>query len=64
MSPAPLTAQGRTDVPTDLEDLEFELDFRVIEADYPIAKLACDTSDQCGSTCSGSACNTSANEPF
>jgi FxLD family lantipeptide len=45
-------------------DDEFELDLRVIESAYPIAKLLCDTSDQCGSTCSGSACNTSANGPF
>lgn len=43
---------------------EFELDLRVVESAYPIAKLMCDTSDQCGSTCSGSACNTSANGPF
>lgn len=46
------------------DDAEFELDLRVVESAYPIAKLLCDTSDQCGSTCSGSACNTSANGPF
>jgi FxLD family lantipeptide len=42
---------------------EFALDLRVIEAAYPITKLTCDTSDGCGSTCSGSACNSTANNP-
>lgn len=42
---------------------EFNLDLRVIEAAHPIAKLLCDTSDGCGSTCSGSACNSNANNP-
>jgi FxLD family lantipeptide len=44
-------------------DDEFHLDLRVIETAYPIANLPCDTSDNCGSTCSGSACNTTANNP-
>jgi FxLD family lantipeptide len=26
--------------------------------------MMCDTSDNCGSTCSTSACNTSSNDPF
>jgi FxLD family lantipeptide len=53
-----------TAIPTaDIED-EFSLDLRVIEAAYPIAKLTCDTSDGCGSTCSGSACNSQANNPY
>jgi FxLD family lantipeptide len=53
-----------TTVPTaDVED-EFSLDLRVIEAAYPIAKLTCDTNDGCGSTCSGSACNSQANNPY
>ncbi|WP_395111274.1 FxLD family lanthipeptide [Actinomadura sp. SCN-SB] len=43
---------------------EFDLDLRVVEAAYPIAKLMCDTGDGCGSSCSGSACNTAANDPF
>jgi FxLD family lantipeptide len=64
MLPAPLTVRDESAVSGELDDLDFDLDFRVIEAEYPIAKLACDTSDQCGSTCSGSACNSSANEPF
>ncbi len=42
---------------------EFNLDLRVIEAAHPIAKLLCDTSDGCGQTCSGSACNSLANNP-
>jgi FxLD family lantipeptide len=45
------------------EEGEFILDLRVIEAARPIAKLGCDTSDGCGSTCSGSACNSNANDP-
>jgi len=44
-------------------DAEFSLDLRVIEAAHPIGKLLCDTSDGCGSTCSGSACNSNANNP-
>lgn len=51
------------DVEVDGFDDEFDLDLRVIETAYPIAKLSCDTSDNCGSTCSGSACNSSANNP-
>jgi FxLD family lantipeptide len=42
---------------------EFSLDFTVIEAAYPLAKLSCDTSDGCGQTCSTSACNSQANNP-
>lgn len=42
---------------------EFNLDLRVIEAARPIAKLMCDTSNGCGSTCSGSACSSKANNP-
>ncbi|MFC0861660.1 FxLD family lanthipeptide [Sphaerimonospora cavernae] len=54
------------DVPLDVADLdaEFELDMKVVEATYPIAKLSCDTSDNCGASCSGSACNSSMNDPF
>jgi FxLD family lantipeptide len=48
----------------DFED-EFTLDIRVVLAAYPIAKLACDTSDQCGNTCGdgASACNSEADDP-
>ncbi|WP_216217356.1 FxLD family lanthipeptide [Amycolatopsis aidingensis] len=44
-------------------DGDFTLDFQVIEAAYPLAKLSCDTSDGCGQTCSTSACNSQANNP-
>ena len=45
-------------------DAEFTLDLRVIESVTPLALMACDTSDGCGSTCSTSACNTSSSDPF
>lgn len=45
------------------DESEFVLDLRVIETVYPIGKLPCNTDDNCGSTCSGSACNTKANNP-
>jgi FxLD family lantipeptide len=47
----------------DLDEDDFRLDLRVVEAAHPIAKLSCDTSDGCGQTCSGSACNSLANNP-
>ena len=66
MSPvAAMTFEDTASAGTGEFDLrEFDLDLRVIEAEYPIAKLMCDTSDQCGQTCVGSACNSSAFEPF
>jgi FxLD family lantipeptide len=45
-------------------DSEFELDLRVIEDSLPLAKMSCDTDDNCGQTCSGSACNSLAENPF
>ena len=62
MAPASLTAMrpAAAEVPDD----EFELDLRVIESAAPLAIMMCDTSDNCGSTCSTSACNTSSNDPF
>ncbi|MGH3896681.1 MAG: FxLD family lanthipeptide [Pseudonocardiaceae bacterium] len=64
-------AQGSTSAMALVDDIagaggfegEFDLDLRVIEAAYPMTKLLCDTSDGCGSTCSGSACNSTANNP-
>lgn len=65
-------AQGSTSVLTrpvditgsaDFDEDEFRLDLRVVESVHPIAKLSCDTSDGCGQTCSGSACNSQANNP-
>jgi FxLD family lantipeptide len=64
MPPTPMAVNDGRAAAADINDLDFDLDFRVIEAEFPIAKFMCDTSDQCGSTCSGSACNSSANEPF
>lgn len=49
--------------PTAVDD-DFVLDLRVIESAVPIAALRCDTSDGCGNTCSTSACNSNANNPF
>lgn len=48
----------------DIDDSEFELDMRVVEATTPLVIMMCDTSDGCGSTCSTSACSTSSNDPF
>jgi FxLD family lantipeptide len=48
----------------DISDDEFTLDLRVIESATPLAMMMCDTSDGCGSTCSGSACATTSNDPF
>lgn len=44
-------------------DDEFLLDLRVVEAVSPLVINLCDTSDQCGSTCSGSACASVSNDP-
>lgn len=52
-----------TDLVDSVHEGEFSLDFQVIEAAYPLAKLSCDTSDGCGQTCSTSACNSQANNP-
>jgi FxLD family lantipeptide len=45
------------------DDDEFTLDMRVIEATTDLVVMMCDTSDGCGSTCGGSACSTSSNDP-
>ncbi len=53
--------------PTDgtygFDEDEFRLDLRVIESAQLLGKVPCDTSDGCGATCSGSACNSLANNP-
>lgn len=41
---------------TDDIDSEFELDLRVIEDSLPLAKMQCDTEDNCGNTTCASAC--------
>ena len=50
--------------PPAIAEDEFVLDIRVIESATPLVVMMCDTSDQCGSTCSGSACSSSSNDPF
>lgn len=37
-------------------DEEFDLDVRVVEAGEPVGALLRNTDDNCGSTCSGTAC--------
>lgn len=62
--PATLTLDGTAvDVPDVIGDDEFELDLRVVEAVTPEAFMRCDTSDQCGATCSTSACSTGSMDP-
>lgn len=42
---------------------EFTLDVRVVEGSQPDGGLLMSTSNGCGSTCSGTACNSSAGYP-
>lgn len=56
-----LTAPAPAPTPASTEE-EWDLDMRVIEASYPIPTLACDTSDNCGASCSSS-CATKAADP-
>ena len=58
---SPATAAAIDDL---LDDSEYELDLRVIESAAPFVTMLCDTSDNCGSTCSTTACNTASNDPF
>jgi FxLD family lantipeptide len=44
-------------------DEEFALDVRVVEAYQSVGSQLMITSDNCGSTCSGTACNSSAAYP-
>lgn len=46
-----------------VDDEEFELDMRVVEAETPLVIMMCDTSNGCGSTCATSACSTASNDP-
>jgi len=55
---APTTANAEV-----VTDDDFALDMRVIEATTPLVIMMCSTSDGCGSTCSTSACSTSAYDP-
>ncbi|MFE7608101.1 FxLD family lanthipeptide [Streptomyces celluloflavus] len=44
-------------------DMEFTLDVRVIESGVPVRDLLRDTSDNCGSSCSGTACTSFVGDP-
>jgi FxLD family lantipeptide len=44
-------------------DAEFDLDVRVVEAGEPVGALLRSTDDNCGSTCSGTACVTNVANP-
>jgi FxLD family lantipeptide len=44
-------------------DTEFTLDVRVVEAGLPVHGLLRSTSDNCGSTCSGTACTSALADP-
>ena len=49
----------------DAVDDEFALDLRVIQDSLPLAKMSCDTADNCGNTTCGSACTSQVAEaPF
>lgn len=43
---------------------EFVLDLTVIADSLPLAKMACNTDDNCGGTTCGSACTSNAVNPF
>jgi FxLD family lantipeptide len=43
---------------------EFSLDLRVIADSLPLAKMDCDTSDNCGGTTCGSACTSNVAAPL
>ncbi len=53
--------------PVEFEELDddFTLDVRVIVASHPIAKLECNTDDNCGNTCTNgaSACDSASEDP-
>jgi FxLD family lantipeptide len=46
-----------------LDMAEFSLDVRVLEASAPVAELMRSTSDNCGSSCSGTACTSFTDDP-
>jgi len=58
-----IMAQGAMTL-TDDVDSEFQLDLRVIEDSLPLAKMSCNTDDNCGNTTCGSACTSQAEHPF
>ncbi len=60
----PLTLEATEPVDSIVDDEEFTLDMRVVEATTPLVVMMCATSDGCGNTCSTSACATSSNDPI
>ncbi len=56
---------GATALAEDITEFEeeFTLDVRVAEAGQPAGGMLLSTSNGCGSTCSGSACNSSVSYP-
>jgi FxLD family lantipeptide len=56
-------AHGTMTLASDIDD-EFHLDLRVIEDSLPLAKMSCNTEDNCGNTTCGSACTSQAHNPF
>lgn len=50
--------------PTAEDADEFSLDLRVIEDSLPLAKMSCNTEDQCGGTTCGSACTSHVAAPL
>ncbi|EHR52398.1 hypothetical protein SacmaDRAFT_4205 [Saccharomonospora marina XMU15] len=46
------------------ESDEFSLDLTVIADSLPLAKMSCDTSDNCGGTTCGSACTSHVATPL
>ncbi len=56
---------GATALAEDLTEFEqeFTLDVRVVEGGQPTSGMLLSTSNGCGSTCSGTACNSSVSYP-
>jgi FxLD family lantipeptide len=50
--------------PPDHEVDDFSLDLRVIEDSLPLAKMSCNTEDNCGGSTCGSACTSQVTQPL
>jgi FxLD family lantipeptide len=49
--------------PTSTLDYDSALDVKVVESARPVPGLMASTSDNCGNSCSGTACNTNVANP-
>lgn len=60
-----VSVSGTTAFAEDISEFEeeFTLDVRVVEGGQPASGMLLSTSNGCGSTCSGSACNSSVSYP-